>query len=74
MRSDMERENKERRAELAKSERRLVQKEENVDRKMDAYEKKEEKLLEQSNRLRESQERVDALYTKQVGNSNEFRD
>lgn len=37
----MERENKERRAELAKSERRLVQKEENVDRKMDAYEKKE---------------------------------
>lgn len=34
---------------------------------MDAYEKKEEKLLEQSNRLRESQERVDALYTKQVG-------
>ena len=67
MRSDMERENKERRAELAKSERRLVQKEENVDRKMDAYEKKEEKLLEQSNRLRESQERVDALYTKQVG-------
>ena len=40
MRSDMERENKERRAELAKSERRLVQKEENVDRKMDAYEKR----------------------------------
>ena len=66
-RTESEKENKERRAELAKSERRLVQKEENVDRKMDAYEKKEEKLLEQSNRLRESQERVDALYTKQVG-------
>ena len=45
MRSDMERENKERRAELAKSERRLVQKEENVDRKMDAYEKKEGKTF-----------------------------
>ena len=62
----MERENKERRAELSKNERRLVQKEENVDKKMDAYEKKEEKLLEQSNRLREAQAKVDALYDQQM--------
>jgi ribonucrease Y len=62
----MERENKERRAELSKNERRLVQKEENVDKKMDAYEKKEEKLLEQSNRLREAQAKVDALYDQQT--------
>ncbi len=33
---------------------------------MDAYEKKEEKLLEQSNRLREAQAKVDALYDQQT--------
>lgn len=33
---------------------------------MDAYEKKEEKLLEQSNRLREAQAKVDALYDQQM--------
>ena len=38
----------------------------NVDKKMDAYEKKEEKLLEQSNRLREAQAKVDALYDQQM--------
>ena len=65
-RSEMEKENRDRRAELAKAERRIVQKEENVDKKLDAYEKKEEKLIEQSNKLRESQESIDALYTKQM--------
>lgn len=66
LRFEMERENKERRAELSKNERRLVQKEENVDKKMDAYEKKEEKLIEQSNRLQAAQAKVDALYGQQV--------
>ena len=33
---------------------------------VDAYEKKEEKLLEQSNRLREAQAKVDALYDQQM--------
>ena len=44
LRSDMERENKERRNDLQRQERRLVQKEENLDRKIDAFEKKEENL------------------------------
>ena len=43
-----------------------MQKEENVDKKMDAYEKKEEKLIEQSNRLQAAQAKVDALYGQQV--------
>ena len=35
MRSEMERENKERRSDLQRQERRLLQKEENLDRKID---------------------------------------
>ena len=66
LRSEMERDNKERRNELQKSERRLLQKEENLDRKLDSYEKKEENLLTQSQKLRDSQDKVDALYAKQV--------
>jgi len=66
LRSDMEKENKERRAELTKSERRIIQKEENVDRKMESYEKKEEKLVEQSNKLREAQDKIDELYAKKL--------
>ena len=40
MRSEMERENKERRSDLQRQERRLLQKEENLDRKIDSFEKK----------------------------------
>ncbi|MEG0969850.1 MAG: ribonuclease Y [Acidaminococcaceae bacterium] len=66
LRSDMERENKERRSELQRSERRLVQKEENLDKKLDSYEKKEEHLITQETKLRDSQDKVDALYGKQI--------
>ncbi|MEG1727051.1 MAG: ribonuclease Y [Acidaminococcaceae bacterium] len=66
LRSDMERENKERRSELQRSERRLVQKEENLDKKLDSYEKKEEHLITQETKLRDSQDKVDALYAKQI--------
>lgn len=62
----MERENKERRSELQRSERRLVQKEENLDKKLDSYEKKEEHLITQETKLRDSQDKVDALYGKQI--------
>jgi ribonucrease Y len=65
LRTEMERENKERRAELQKSERRLVQKEENLDKKLDSYEKKEENLIEQTSKLRDSQDRIEELYVKQ---------
>ncbi len=65
MRSEIERENKERRSEIQKSERRLVQKEENLDRKLDSYEKKEENLIEQTSKLRDSQDKLEGLYAKQ---------
>ena len=45
-RVELERENKERRAELQKQERRLEQKEENLDKKLDNLEKKEEALAQ----------------------------
>lgn len=65
LRSEIERENKERRSEIQKSERRLVQKEENLDKKLDSYEKKEEHLIEQTSKLREAQDKIDALYSQQ---------
>ena len=66
MRSEMERENKERRADLQRHERRLVQKEENLDKKIDSFERKEEKLASKEARLNATQEKVDALYQKQL--------
>ena len=47
-------------------ERRLLQKEENLDKKIDSFERKEEKLASKEARLNASQEKVDALYQKQV--------
>lgn len=42
MRSEMERENKERRSDIQRQERRLLQKEENLDRKIESLIKKED--------------------------------
>lgn len=67
MRSEMERENKERRSDLQRQERRLLQKEENLDRKIDSFEKKEEHLALKETKLNESQAKVDELYQKQLG-------
>ena len=66
LRSDMERENKERRNDLQRQERRLVQKEENLDRKIDAFEKKEENLTVKESKLNAAQEKIDALYQRQL--------
>lgn len=66
MRSDMERENKERRNDIQRQERRLVSKEENLDRKIEAFEKKEEGLTAKENKLNATQEKVDALYQRQL--------
>jgi len=65
LRSEIERENKERRSEIQKSERRLVQKEENLDKKLDSYERKEENLIEQTSKLRDAQDKLEVLYSKQ---------
>ena len=47
--------------------RRLLQKEENLDRKIDSFEKKEEHLALKETKLNESQAKVDELYQKQLG-------
>ena len=67
MRSEMERENKERRSDIQRQERRLLQKEENLDRKIESFEKKEEHLAVRETFLSDSQAKVDALYQKQLG-------
>ncbi|EGO62103.1 phosphodiesterase [Acetonema longum DSM 6540] len=66
LRSELDREVKERRAELQRLERRLVQKEENLDRKIDSLEKKEETLGRKEAELDKSQEKINELYTKQL--------
>lgn len=65
LRSELERETKERRFELQRLERRLMQKEENLDRKIDSLEKKEEILSRKESDLDKSQEKVNELYAKQ---------
>ncbi|HEY3423353.1 MAG TPA: ribonuclease Y [Negativicutes bacterium] len=66
LRSEIERETKERRTELQRLERRLVQKEENLDRKIDSLEKKEEILSRKEAELDKSQERISELHAKQL--------
>ena len=52
---------------MQRQERRLLQKEENLDRKIDSFEKKEEHLALKETKLNESQAKVDELYQKQLG-------
>ncbi len=66
LRSELDREVKERRNELQRLERRLVQKEENLDRKIDSLEKKEEVLGRKEADLDKSQDKINDLYAKQL--------
>lgn len=66
LRSELERENKERRAELQRLERRLLQKEENMDRKIETLEKRDEGLNRREAELEKSQEKITDLYAKQL--------
>ncbi len=66
LRSEVERENKERRSDIQRQERRLVQKEENLDKKLEAFEKKDEHLALRETKLNAAQEKVDALYQRQL--------
>ena len=59
LRSDVERENKDRRTELQRMERRILQKEESLDKKLDTIERKEESL-------NASREKVEALHDQQM--------
>ena len=66
MRTDIERESRERRNELQKLEKRLVHKEEIIDRKSESIEKKEELIVEKVNELEEKEKDLNELYTRQV--------
>jgi len=61
MRSEFENETKERKLELAALEKRLMQREENIDRKVDILDKKEKELVEKQNMLFSRQKDLDRM-------------
>ena len=66
MRTDIEREVRERRTEIQRSERRLIQKEESIDRKMDNIEKKEESITKHENEISKKKKELDGFLQKQI--------
>lgn len=62
----MEREARERRAEITKAERRLIQKEESLDKKIENLEKKEEGLGRKEQKLLDKEAELDGFITKQI--------
>ena len=66
LRTEYEREVKERRAELSKQERRLEQKEATLDKKTEAFEKKEEELARKLAAVAQTQAQADELVRKQA--------
>nr|WP_284071431.1 ribonuclease Y [Clostridiisalibacter paucivorans] len=66
MRTDLERENRERRNEFQRLERRLVHKEEILDRKGESLEKKEDILNKKNKEIEKRELDIEELYKKQV--------
>ncbi len=66
LRSTMERENSERRAELQRQERRIQQKEETLERKIDALEQRERRLTARERTVEQLREEAEALKQRQV--------
>ncbi len=66
LRSEAEKENKERRSEVQRMERRVLQKEEHLDKKLDNIERKEENLQKKEAEVKKSREQVDLLHKKQM--------
>ncbi len=64
-RNDFEKENKERRSEVNRIERRIIQKEEALDRKIDQFEKKEDSLKRTEKELKKKEEKINELYQEQ---------
>ena len=64
--NELEKETRERRAELQKYERRVLSKEENLDKKSEAMEKKEASLAAREEKLSKKSAEVEALYEKRV--------
>jgi ribonuclease Y len=61
IKSDLDKEVKERRNELQRLEKRVLQKEETLDRKAETFEKKEQSLSDKDNALKKEKERVEEL-------------
>ena len=66
LRSEAERDARERRAEIQRSERRLIQKEESMDRKLENIEKKEESIVQKEQALVNKQKDLDKIISKQL--------
>ena len=66
MRSDAEREVRERRSEIQKSERRLIQKEESIDRKLENVERTEESITQKEQALIEKNKELDGFIARQM--------
>lgn len=66
LRNEVEKENRERRNELQRLERRLLQKEESLDKKSAYVEKKEEELQKKEEETEQHRKQVDDLYQQQV--------
>ena len=66
VKNEMEKEVRDRRNEQQRTERRLIQKEETLDRKADAYEKKEEQLNKRLEELEKQKEEINALHEEQI--------
>jgi ribonuclease Y len=66
LRYEQERENRDRRNELQRLERRLLQKEETLDRKSDNLEKKEDYLNRSNKEITKKEEMIENLYQKQL--------
>ena len=65
-RSNLEKEIRERRNEISKSERRLVQKEEAIDKKLENIEKKEESISNKDRSITKKQQEMEKLVKKQL--------
>ena len=66
MRTEADRENRERRNEIQRLERRYLQKEESLDRKMESLEKKEEALAKKEQELSNKNSQLDELLQNQT--------
>lgn len=66
LRSEFERESRERRNEIQRLERRVLQKEESIDRKSENLEKKEDYLNRNLKELSTKEEKIDSLYKQQI--------
>jgi len=66
MRSEVEREVRDRRNEVQRSEKRLLQKEESVDKKLESIEKKEEKIIQKEHQIDAKRSEIDDLIAKRV--------